>query len=142
MSYERATELTEACMFIAPRNGQPPWFISPLCISTGMLLIAAGLPLYKRRIPPNRFYGVRLPGTLRDADAWYEVNERAGRDIAAVGALFLACYIGVQLFATSWDPAIRTLVPVVVLIISLIAQTISLFVIMRRVSLRMAKRRR
>jgi uncharacterized membrane protein len=128
-------------MFIAPRSAQLPWFIAPLCISSGVLLVALGLPLYQRRIPPNRLYGVRVPRTLRDEDVWYEVNQRAGRDTAIVGALFLVCYVGVQLFATSWDPAIRTLVPVVVLIISLIAQTILLFVFMRRVSPRLSKRR-
>jgi hypothetical protein len=40
---------------------------------------ALGVPLARRRIPPNGWYGLRIAATLSDEDVWYEMNARAGR---------------------------------------------------------------
>ena len=59
-------------------------------IGIGIVSIVVGLPLADRRIPPNRWYGVRIRATFADRDVWYEANARAGRDLAVLGALFVA----------------------------------------------------
>lgn len=49
------------------------------------MLFAIGLPLARRRIKPNFWYGVRLGPTLKDESIWYDVNEKAGRELAVLG---------------------------------------------------------
>ena len=56
----------------------------------GLLSIVIGLPLARRRVPPNRWYGVRLPATLADAYVWYAANATCGRDLVVLGAVVAA----------------------------------------------------
>jgi uncharacterized membrane protein len=101
-----------------------PWFIVPLCVAAGVVMIALGLPLYLRRVPPNPFYGIRLRSTRGDDRVWYEINARAGRDMMVLGAVYLGLF-GLAM-RQSWIPAFRVLVPVTVLAIGVIADTIVL----------------
>jgi uncharacterized membrane protein len=57
-----------------------------LFVGTGLLLVALGWPLARRRIKPNRWYGVRLPATFADERVWYEANALAGRDMMLLGS--------------------------------------------------------
>jgi MOSC domain-containing protein YiiM len=43
----------------------------------------------RRRIGPNRWYGLRVPATFADEYVWYEANAVAGRDLIALGALLV-----------------------------------------------------
>ncbi len=43
------------------------------------VLVLASLPLVLRLVPPNRWYGFRLPGTEASLDNWYEINALAGK---------------------------------------------------------------
>jgi uncharacterized membrane protein len=54
--------------------------------AVGVLLIGLGWPLARRKVGPNRWYGLRLPATFADERVWYEANAVAGRDMMAVGA--------------------------------------------------------
>ena len=63
-------------------------------VGIGILSIAIGLPLADRRIPPNRWYGVRLRETFADRHVWYETNAQAGRDLMLLGALFVVLALG------------------------------------------------
>ncbi len=56
-------------------------------IFLGLLFIGLSVPLIQRRISPNRCYGVRVPATLADETVWYEVNARAGRELAWLGTI-------------------------------------------------------
>jgi hypothetical protein len=56
-------------------------------IAVGVFLIAVSIPLIKRRIAPNSFYGLRVPATLADPWVWYEANVRTARDLVILGAL-------------------------------------------------------
>ncbi len=56
-------------------------------IGIGLLSIVVGLPMADRRIPPNRWYGVRIRETFADEHIWYEVNAQAGRDFVVLGVL-------------------------------------------------------
>ena len=55
----------------------------------GLLLIALGWPMAARRVPPNRWYGLRVPATFADEQVWYVANAVAGRDMMALGALIV-----------------------------------------------------
>ncbi|MFA5148366.1 MAG: SdpI family protein [Candidatus Omnitrophota bacterium] len=48
---------------------------------TGLLSIALGIPLAKRKIPMNYWYGFRLPKAFKSPELWYQVNEYGGRQM-------------------------------------------------------------
>jgi uncharacterized membrane protein len=55
-----------------------------------LLWIALGWPLARRRIGPNRWYGLRVPATFADRTVWYDANAITGRDMVALGVVLLA----------------------------------------------------
>lgn len=71
-----------------------------LWLLAGIGLIVAGYPLMTRRIPPNYWYGFRVPKTLRDPYVWYEANHVAGRDLILAGVAVLLAAIFTML--TAW----------------------------------------
>ena len=60
----------------------------------GLLSLLTGLPMAGRRVPPNRWYGVRIRATFADAHVWYEANAQAGRELALLGVVVLALALG------------------------------------------------
>lgn len=58
-------------------------------VSVGLVLIAISVPLIRRRVKPNWWYGVRLPATFADEWVWYEANAASGRDILVIGVLLV-----------------------------------------------------
>jgi uncharacterized membrane protein len=58
-------------------------------LGIGALSIVVGIPLASRRVPPNRWYGLRIPATLADEHVWYEANAVTGRDLIVVGIVLL-----------------------------------------------------
>ncbi len=71
-----------------------PGFVVALFAAAGVLLMGLAVPLMRRRVPPNAWYGVRLPATYADPAVWYEVNARSGRDLFVLGAVFTALVLG------------------------------------------------
>lgn len=53
----------------------------------GLLLVALAIPLMLDKIPPNPWYGFRVPSTLSDPEVWYKVNRYAARGLLATGIL-------------------------------------------------------
>lgn len=56
--------------------------------------VLMAVPLALRKIPPNRWYGFRIPKTLKDENIWYDANAFFGRgliygSLVSVGAIFL-----------------------------------------------------
>ena len=51
------------------------------------MLILAALPLALGVIPPNRWYGFRVPGALQNPELWYDLNELAGKLVVAAMVL-------------------------------------------------------
>jgi uncharacterized membrane protein len=72
--------------------------IAPLFAGVGLLISGLGIPLWLRKVRPNRFYGVRTSVTLGEARAWYEINAAAGRDMVVIGVLTLV----LALVAPAW----------------------------------------
>jgi uncharacterized membrane protein len=66
---------------------------------TGLLFIGLAQPLIKRRIPPNQFYGFRLPDAFSSETVWYAVNEYAARLLRMLGVIVLAAIPVLQYLA-------------------------------------------
>ena len=103
-----------------------PMFVVVICFASGLLLIAAGIPLWLRRVPRNALYGVRFASTLSDDRIWYEINARCGRDLVGIGAGYLVLLAAAFLFGRSWSMPFRVLGPTVALVVALIVNTILL----------------
>ena len=54
----------------------------------GPILILITIPLMLRWVPRNRFFGLRIPATLRDNSIWYDANALCARHLFLLG-LFL-----------------------------------------------------
>ncbi len=61
-----------------------------LFAAIGLLLIVFAVPLIRRRVRPNGWYGLRTPATYADEAVWYEANARSGMDLLLVGLLVLS----------------------------------------------------
>jgi hypothetical protein len=55
----------------------------------GPALIVLSIPMLLRWVPPNRFYGFRVPAALSDRPLWYDANALAGRHMLALGAVMV-----------------------------------------------------
>ena len=71
-----------------------------LFIAVGLLYIGLALPLMRRRVKPNRLYGLRVPATFADEWVWYEANAQTGRDLLYAG---IAQIVVATLFALISD---------------------------------------
>lgn len=71
-------------------------------IFVSILFIVLAVPLIQGRIPPNNWYGVRLPQTRNNPDVWYKVNAYFARRwlvlgvVLALAAIILAFLPGVN----------------------------------------------
>ena len=48
-------------------------------IIVGLLLIILCVPLVKRKIKMNKWYGMRYPEAFKSEEDWYRINEYGGR---------------------------------------------------------------
>ncbi len=56
----------------------------------GALLVALAVPLLRDKIPPNGWYGFRVPSTLYNPDLWYKVNRYMARWLLLTGVVTVA----------------------------------------------------
>ena len=74
----------------------------------GLLLAGLAVPLLLDKIPPNGWYGFRVPSTLYNADLWYKVNRYMARwmllsgIITVAGAVALFFVPGLSVDAYAW----------------------------------------
>jgi len=58
------------------------------------LLAVLSIPFLWNLVPRNRFYGFRVPATLRDDQVWYSMNHRVARVMIPVcGVLALSAVV-------------------------------------------------
>jgi uncharacterized membrane protein len=55
----------------------------------GIVLIVSSVPLLLRWVPRNRFFGLRIPATLRDESIWYDANALCARHLLVLGFLLV-----------------------------------------------------
>ena len=53
-----------------------------------LVLIGATLPLVFGLVPPNSWFGFRLPGTAHSPALWYKINELGGKFFLASMVIF------------------------------------------------------
>jgi uncharacterized membrane protein len=66
-------------------------------ITSSVLLIGLSIPLIKRKVAPNSWYGFRVRQTLEDPGVWYEANAYSGKCLLWAGVAMLVA--SVALFA-------------------------------------------
>jgi uncharacterized membrane protein len=64
-----------------------------LNVGVGLLIVGLSVPLIRRRIRPNRWYGFRTPKTISSERIWYEANAYAGQMLLWAGVIFIAAAI-------------------------------------------------
>ncbi|MFA5187717.1 MAG: SdpI family protein [Patescibacteria group bacterium] len=69
---------------------QPNVMLGVTVIAAGCVCIALGLPLMKRKIKMNRWYGVRIPKSFQSEENWFKINEYGGRQLVMWSVLLLA----------------------------------------------------
>ena len=67
----------------------------------GALFIVLAVPLVRRLVGPNHWYGFRVPQTLNDRDVWYEANAYAGKGLLWLGVVLVS--VAVVLY---WVPGV------------------------------------
>jgi hypothetical protein len=51
-------------------------------LAVGGVMFATCLPLIKRRVPMNRFYGIRVRESFKSKERWLDINTYGGRQFA------------------------------------------------------------
>lgn len=54
-----------------------------------LVLIGLSIPLIRRMVAPNSWYGFRVRQTLGDPAVWYEANAYSGRCLLAAGIVII-----------------------------------------------------
>ncbi len=65
----------------------PDGVLTLFSLLLGVLIIVAAVPLVRRKVPPYRWYGLRIPVTMTDEKVWYETNAQFGRDLQKLGVV-------------------------------------------------------
>jgi uncharacterized membrane protein len=72
-------------------------------IISGIIVIAVSLPLIKRKIKMNTFYGFRIKAAFESEQLWYDINAYGGRMLIRFGSVILiAGLIGISLPRKFW----------------------------------------
>ncbi len=90
----------------------------------GLIIAGLAIPLMRRKVKVNSWYGIRLPQTMENENVWYNVNEKVGRYIFFFGLLI--CTLTVIFY---FYPIIDYVYTIFILLAFLIAGSILLFVI-------------
>jgi Na+-transporting NADH:ubiquinone oxidoreductase subunit NqrD len=64
-----------------------------LYTGVGALFVALAVPLMRRLVGPNHWYGFRVPQTLNESHVWYEANAYAGKGFFWLGVLLMAAAV-------------------------------------------------
>jgi hypothetical protein len=77
--------------------------IPPIVVHCGIGLLTAAfaIPLVLRKVPRNRYYGIRLPKAFESDRYWYEINAYGGKIFLVYGLLLTVFGITSQGLAPS-----------------------------------------
>ena len=85
-----------------------------LFLVLGVLVAGLGIPLWLKRVPRNRLYGVRTVSTLADESRWYAVNASAGGAMVRVGLLTAILSVGLDRLGVVGDAHTLTMALVMI----------------------------
>ena len=89
----------------------------------GLLFLAVSMPLARRRIPMNHWYGFRIRAAFESQDRWYAVNEYGGRLMARWSFLLIVVGAAGWLVPKEWVLA-YAIIAIVTLCLSAIVPAI------------------
>jgi hypothetical protein len=88
-------------------------------IFVAILIIGISIPLVMRKIPMNRFYGVRFKKSFESDENWYKINHYGGKQLIAWSIPLLIIGILTFVFPVREDSMLTTLIgcaPLIVLV--------------------------
>ncbi len=91
-------------------------------VGVGIFFVLLALPLRQRRVPPNRWYGLRTRATLANEAVWYEANQKNSASLMALGILVAALAVVFRVFDV--DPAFQARALGAVLLVGAVASAI------------------
>jgi hypothetical protein len=53
--------------------------IAILHVIVGLLVIAVSVPLVRKKVKMNPWYGIKIPEAFKSEERWYEINQYGGR---------------------------------------------------------------
>jgi hypothetical protein len=65
------------------------FLVAALILSAGIVTLCVCLPLIYRKVPMNRFYGIRIPQSFVSVERWYDINAYGGRLLARWSCLIV-----------------------------------------------------
>lgn len=72
-------------------------------LSIGLLAMAVSVPLVRRKIKANPWFGVRIPAAFESEEAWFAINEYGGRLLRLWGStMVLTAIVGAVLKWQYW----------------------------------------
>lgn len=100
----------------------------------GILFVVMSIPLIKRKIKINHWYGIRLPQTMTDENIWYEVNEIMGKYLLIFGIIVVI--LSLVLFLM---PMVSELTAVIIISIFLLIGSIRIAMLAMKLSSNLSK---
>jgi magnesium transporter len=99
-------------------------------IIVGLIFVSTCIPLVLRKIPPNRFYGVKVPKAYESPELWYKVNAKGGRIMIVYGAIMAA--IGLILLFAGDRLSLRPVYALIGLVVLIAISVIHVLVVSDR----------
>jgi hypothetical protein len=65
-----------------------------LYVGAGLLLSVLAVPLIRRKVRRNAWYGFRVRETLADPDTWHAANAYVGKHLLGIGAVTVLAAVG------------------------------------------------
>ena len=88
-------------------------------VGAGLLLAGIAVPMILKVIPPNPFYGFRVPKTMNNPEIWYEINTYSGWWLFAAGLLEALSAAAVYILFPAFDKDLYATAQGVVMVILL-----------------------
>lgn len=82
---------------------------------TGILFSTLAIPLIRRKVKMNSWYGVRIPQTSESEYVWYEVNSKVGKYLFGFG-LLISC-LSLYFFSNPTNPEYLMIYVLIVMLI-------------------------
>lgn len=107
-------------------------YIPDPLISIGTISVVVSMPLIRRRVPMNRWYGIRTRKAFASEDNWYAINAYGGKVFFVFGVFLLA----VAWFGRDFAPDPRSPLMPLYMLLPLVA-LVPVFVLIRAFSRRL-----
>ncbi|MBV8224180.1 MAG: magnesium/cobalt transporter CorA [Verrucomicrobia bacterium] len=107
-----------------------PTRFAAVFIIAGLIFVSTCIPLVLRKIPPNRFYGVKVPKAYESTELWYKVNAKGGRIMIVYGAIMTA--IGLILLFAGERLGLRPVYALIGLVVLIAISVIHVLVVSDR----------